>query len=278
MKKFLLFFGFIALCLTKPALAQIEFDEIKSRSYEKISITGFDDYYPFGQFESNSYSGVLKDFIEEFCQLGKYIIEYLPTHEGYEQMIRTSSKGKGADVILGMYSETSLYDELKYIYPAAIDNPINIVMLPSRMTEVKSVESLKKLKGAIHKKERISDDIKNYLKSFNVEYVDNSEDLYAKLLKGEVDYVLTSIYFGRIEISKLGIRDYVAISKQSIFTMPLFIGISKFSPHRDFMVHNLSRMLEKPEMQEKIKNNMLEIIQQIEKNNAGIVPKTYIIQ
>lgn len=103
--------------------AQIEFEEIKSRTQEKLHVTGFFDYFPFGQYESNVYSGVFKPFIEYFSDHGQYVLDYLPVSMSYEDTIREAAKGE-ADVVLGMYAETSLYTDLKFIYPAAIDNQI----------------------------------------------------------------------------------------------------------------------------------------------------------
>ena len=87
--------------------------------------------------------------------------------------------------------------------------------------------------------------------------MDTSYELYGKLIRGEIDYVLTSIYFGTIETAKLGLRHQVAFSRQSLWTMPVFIGISKASVHREYQSHTLSKMLEKPEIKEKIKNRGL---------------------
>ncbi len=249
--------------------AQIEFEEIKSRTQEKLHVTGFFDYFPFGQYESNVYSGVFKPFIEYFSDHGQYVLDYLPVSMSYEDTIGE------ADVVLGMYAETSLYTDLKFIYPAAIDNPVHIAMLPSKIGSLHSLEDLKKMKGAIHRKERFSGYVNDKLKDFQIEYVDNSYDLFGKLIRGEIDYIFTSIYFGTIEAAKLGLRPQIAFSKQSIWTIPVFIGISKASVHREYLSHTLSKMLEKPEIREKIKNDMINIVTKVEEQYNGTVPPAY---
>ncbi len=254
--------------------AQIEFEEIKSRTQEKLHVTGFFDYFPFGQYESNVYSGVFKPFIEYFSDHGQYVLDYLPVSMSYEDTIREAAKGE-ADVVLGMYAETSLYTDLKFIYPAAIDNPVHIAMLPSKIGSLHSLEDLKKMKGAIHRKERFSGYVNDKLKDFQIEYVDNSYDLFGKLIRGEIDYIFTSIYFGTIEAAKLGLRPQIAFSKQSIWTIPVFIGISKASVHREYLSHTLSKMLEKPEIREKIKNDMINIGTKVEEQYNGTVPPAY---
>ena len=149
-------------------------------------------------------------------------------------------------------------------------------MLPSKMGAVRSVQDLKPLKGAIHSKERFSDYINDKLKDFQIEYVDTSYELYGKLIRGEIDYVLTSIYFGTIETAKLGLRHQVAFSRQSLWTMPVFIGISKASVHREYLSHTLSKMLEKPEIKEKIKKDMEDIVNGVVEKYAGTVPPSFL--
>lgn len=273
MKKIILIAAFFSL-LSSFANAQVEFEQIKSRTQEKLQVTGFFDYYPFGEYKKNVYDGVFKPFIQEFSENAKYNLYFIPLLKNYEDTVRDAAKGE-ADVLLGMYAETSLYGDMKFIYPAAIDNPIHLVMLPSSMSKVHSVQDLKKLKGGIHSHEHFSDFVSDKLNDLQIEYVDNSYELYGKLMRGEIDYVLTSIYFGTIETAKLGLRHLVVFSKQSLWTMPMFIGISKSSFHREYLSHTLSKTLEKPEVREKIKKHMMDIVNSIEAQYAGTVPPSF---
>ena len=275
MKKFFLFVAFFSL-ISSSVFAQIEFEQIKSRTQEKLHVTGFFDYYPFGEYKNNVYDGVFKTFIKEFSDNARYDLDFLPISKNYEDTVRDVAKGE-ADVLLGMYAETSLYGDMKFIYPAAIDNPIHLVMLPSSMPKVRTAQDLKNLKGAIHSHEHLSDYVKDKLEGFQLEYIDNSYDLYAKLMRGEIDYILTSIYFGTIETAKLGLRQQVVFSKQSLWNMPMFIGISKSSFHREYLSHMLSKMLEKPEVREKIKNHMIEIVDAVDAQYAGTVPPSFTV-
>ena len=256
------------------AFAQIEFEQIKSRTQEKLHVTGFFDYYPFGEYQNNIYEGVFKPFIEDFSSNAQYVLDFLPISMGYEDTVREVSKGE-ADVLLGMYSETSLYADMKFIYPAAIDNPIHLVMLPANLNKVRSTQDLKNLKGGMDSREHLSDFVKDKLSAFNLEYVNDSYELYAKLIRGEIDYVLTSVYYGTIETAKLGIRNLVVFSKQSLWSMPVFIGISKSSIHREYLSHMLSKTLEKPETRERIKKDMMDIVNGITQQYTGTVPPSF---
>ena len=268
--------AFLFSVLAASAGAQVEFEKIKSRTQEKLQVTGFFDYYPFGAYENNVYSGAFRPFIEYFANEGKYVLDFLPVTMNYEDTVREVAKKAEADILLGMYSETSLYADMKFIYPAAIDNPIHLVMLPSSMGRVRSTADLQNLKGAVHAKERFSDYVKAQLDKLKLERIDDSYELYGKLIRGEIDYVLTSIYFGTIETAKLGLRHQVAFSKQSLWTMPVFIGISKSSFHREYLSHTLSQMLSKPEIRAKIKQDMTDIVNKVIEKSAGTVPPTYL--
>ena len=94
----------LAVCFSafaSAAFAQVEFEQIKSRTQEKLHVTGFFDYYPFGQYENNVYSGVFKPFIEYFSDYGQYVLDYLKVSMSYEDTIREAGKVE-AHVVLGM--------------------------------------------------------------------------------------------------------------------------------------------------------------------------------
>ena len=60
--------------------------------------------------------------------------------------------------------------------------------------------------------------------------------------------------------------------------MPVFIGISKISMERDYLSHNLTQWLSRPEVREKIKNRAIEILQKVEEETRGTVPPSYILE
>jgi len=260
--------------------AQIETPDIKSNSSEKLRVTGFPDYFPFGEFskEDGEFHSVFLPFLDTFIKEADFYVEYTPSQFDYANTIREAAKKGKSDLILGIYNDTSLYKDLKYIYPAAIINPVHVVMLPSRIGELKSVQDLQKLKGAIHKKDIFSDYQKKIFAPYQLETVDNSYDLFGKLMTGEIDYIFTTLYFGIIESTKLGIRHQIAFSKQSLWRIPMFIGLSKLSSHREYLSKKLSKSLEQKETRDKIQQHMMEIIHKIEEENKGVVPPSYSLE
>ena len=97
-------------------------------------------------------------------------------------------------------------------------------------------------------------------------------DMTNQLLQKNADL----LKMGTIETAKLGLRHQVAFSKQSLWTMPVFIGISKASVHREYLSHTLSKMLEKPEIKEKIKKDMEDIVNGMVEKYAGTVPPSFL--
>lgn len=275
MKKFrkTLLLAVLAVFFGHTAAAQVQFGVPKSLSISILRTISFWDYYPLGSTTSGYYEGIFDEFMLDFRTFAKFKPENLFGSD-YAETIRRGTKG-AADIILGMYSDTSLYADLKFIYPAAIDNPVHLVMLPSRIGEIKKISDLKNMKGAIDSREHWSDFVRDQLENFNLEKVDNSYDLYGKLIRGEIDYIFTTYWFGMAEMMKLGVQNMVTISKKSIWNMPVFIGISKASAEREYLSHYLTQWLSKPEVRNKIKQRAIDILHQIEEENKGTVPPSY---
>ncbi len=275
MKKFrkTLLLAVLAVFLGHTAAAQVQFGVPKKISSSILRTASFPDYYPLGRTTSGHYEGLFDEFLLDFRTFANFTAE-LFRDDDYVETIRRGAKGR-ADIILGMYSDTSIYGDLKFIYPAAIDNPVHLVMLPSRIGEIKKISDLKNMKGAIDSREHWSDFVRDQMENFNLEKVDNSYDLYGKLMRGEIDYIFTTYWFGMAEMMKLGVQNLVTVSKKSIWNMPIFIGISKISVEREYLSHNLTQWLSKPEVRNKIKQRAIDILHQIEEENKGTVPPSY---
>ncbi len=91
----------------------------------------------------------------------------------------------------------------------------------------------------------------------NIEKVDNSYDLFKKLFDKEIDYIIGGRYFYMIEASKLGLQNKISFSKQALWDMPLFIGISKTYRDRAYINQTLSKKLRNPKNSEKINTKIV---------------------
>lgn len=265
-----------------PAHALIDFSETKAE--RTLNAAGFSDYPPFGYFskeinhdneeESIRHNYLFKELLNDFSKENNTRIIYKDHLSDYGNIIR-DVRGGEIDLLLGMYHDTKIYTGLDYVLPAPISNPITLMTLPNRRGEIKSLEDVKKLKGAILEKEVLSDFVSEQMKDYDVIKVRDPNELFKKLFTKEIDYVFTGYYTGLIEASKLGLRHYVAFSKQIIWDIPMFIGVSKASENRKFIIQRLGKYLERKDVQEKLKKHLLNEIHKFEVLNNGITPPMY---
>ncbi len=269
------------LFFSVPANAQIRVADQKAYKGDEIFVTGFKDYMPLGFYETvenrnytftfiSVFEEVLKDFQEESGMEIKYSF-----NDTYTNLV-TKVRGGAIDILLGGYYDTELYDGIDFVFPSIMNNPISIVTLPGKTSSIKKLEDLKKLKGGISQKEHLSDFVTRQMSEYQVEKFEDSNKMYEKLFKGEIDYVFASYYFGLVDTSKLGIRKFLTFSKQIIWNMPLFLGVSKLSYRRNVLVNKLARYSEDPKNKEKIERYLINMVKKIEHENAGILPPAYV--
>lgn len=271
---------FLVICATffiNLANAMVEVKNDKNTLSKELKVTTFLDYPPFGEIKQkgnlNTFSSIFENFIKEYSQDNYFTTEYI-LNKDYNKLILDVRRGE-IDLILGIYFETKQYKGLEIIYPAIINNPMTVIMLPARIGEVKSTVDLKKLKGGFNKNEHISDYASEQMKIYSVKEYDNSYKLFEDLFTGKIDYVFSGYYFGIVETSRLGLKNKISFSKQTLWDMPLFIGVSKTSRHRKLLFKTLSRMSEQPETKKKMNEALIEAINNIEKANIGVVPPAY---
>lgn len=273
---------FMPIC--KNSHAQAELVAAKDVSLKQVNAVTFLDYPPFGERKEVKakeedakgviiFESVFEDYVSRHLDEYNFDVRYLDGTD-YEELLNRVRRGK-ADLVYGMYSHTMIYEGIEIIYPSIVSNPITIMMLPSRIGEVKSLGDLKKLKGAINSHEILSDFVNKELKEYDVTYEDDENKIFEMLFTGKVDYVFTSYYFGLIEASKLGLRDKVSFSKQIIWNMPLFVGISKDSMYREILTHLIEKMSSENNARSEMEKIVKSTIEKIERENYGVVPPSY---
>lgn len=245
-----------------------------------IKIGGFPDYPPFGEVKDTKHIGsfhsVFDIIIKEHSQ--KYRTEYIQTSTNlnYKNVLENAITGE-VELLLGMYTDTDKYKSVEILFPAAIHNPIHILTLPDKAGEISDVNDLKKFKGAVHANEHVSDYIQKQFDSLNVEVVDNSSALFEKLFTGKIDYILSGRYFSIIEASKLGLKDKISFSKRPVWIMPMFFGVSQASKQKKFLAESFIRILKDPQTPQKVNDYLIEMINNIEKENRGVVPPAFLL-
>lgn len=212
--------------------------------------------------------------IDTFQKENNLKIIYNLKKNDYEDLVAAVRSGD-IDMILGMYHETELYKGLEAVYPSIMSNPITVFMLPNRINEVQKIEDLKKLKGVGITKEHYSDYVAEQIKQYNLEMVDTPYELFERLFTKKADYIMVSQYYGLVEAIKLGLREQISIAKQTLWKMPLFIGVSKISPQRKLITQKLTRFSEDPKNQQLIEDYLKQMIADFEKEYNGVVPPTF---
>lgn len=268
----------IASLLIANANAMIQFNSFEGKDKIEIKVTGFLNYQPFGYITKNQnkdiiFHSVFEQMLSEIAESKHINVRFILDRE-YPMLVR-NVRGGNIDVILGVYHQTKMYDGIEYIFPSIINNPITVIMLPNRINEVKNINDLKKLKGAMSSNEILSDFVKEEIEKFKVQNFDDYNKMFEKLFKKEIDYIFASQYVGIIEASKLGIKNKISFSKQTIWNIPMFIGVSKMSDNRSLLINLFTEASNKSNAQQKITDYLIKTINEIELQNQGVVPPAY---
>ena len=282
MKKILLtVFILSSIIITSyDAKSFVLYEEKKSLAKTKMDMTGYIDYAPFGWVDTTNaniygkFNTVFQPMIDWFIK--EYSIEM--NYDLYQKKIDDlAQKVRQGDIdfFVGAYFETEIFKGLHLLYPAVIYNPITVFMLPNRINEVKSTDDLKKLKGVRNTYEYFSDFVEKKVAELNPMKVDSSYTMFEKLFTREADYIITSYYYGMIEAIKLGLKKQIAPAKQTLWNIPVFVGVSKISQHRDFISKRLTKYLQDKNNADIIQKNLQKIISDFEKQYEGVVPPTF---
>lgn len=285
MKKYFIFFllFFINICTcNKQAYCQIT--EQKSNLHLDIKASSYPDYEPF------SYPEYTSDFIyidTIFNNAVSKILEtnniktYVVSYDTYNDNIQGAKNGK-FDLLFGIYNETHTeykqFENIEYFYPAGIQNPIHLIMLPDNISKIKSTTDLKKLKGIYIQKEYFSDYLHKIFTENNIQPVDTPLIAYEKLFLGEVDYIIGSYYYNYVQALKLGLKDYISFSKKPLWTMPMFIAISLKSKNYSRLKSLISKNITKQSFAKDIEESLKNIVKKYEEKNIGIVPPLFVLQ
>lgn len=264
----------------RQASAFVRYEDKHPKKVTEVHMTGYIDYAPFG-YVDNPNTLVYGKFHTLFQPMIDYIIKEANLKMHYDLQQRTVDdliqkvRAGDIDFMVGAYYETEKFKGLYLLYPAAVYNPITVFMLPNRINEVKSTEDLKKLKGVRNVDEAFSDYVEKQLEPLNLIEAENSYDMFEKLFTKKADYIVTSYYYGMIEATKLGIQKQVAPAKQTLWNIPMFVGVSKTSRHRDLIAKRLTSWLHNAENLKVLQASLQQMIKEIEQKYAGTVPPTF---
>ena len=277
--KFLQRIIFAFICLSafnvwaKPILSK------KKNASQKVSVATFADFFPFGYRQLNERNvlentSVLKNVLEKTLSEEGYILKY----KNYEDTTKALSEVRlgNCDIFLGMYYSTEAFNGIEYIFPAVINNPVHLMMLPEKIAMIKKVDDLKSLNGIYNSKEYFSDFMIQNFSRLNIKPVLSSDEAFEKLLTGQVDYIVGGYYYSYMQVLQTGLKDYIAFSSKALWNMPLFIGISKTFPGRAVLTAHLVRAINNPTFKEQLNADLRSLIKKAQEDTIGIVPPKYV--
>ena len=278
MKKIWLILLFFLQMLAFEAVAQSMVTTKKDTRLNIIEATSFPDYFPISYIEQKgNYTylhTIFEKTMEQVAKMGNLQIEYVPKKD-YAKAVADVRRGE-IDILLGMYYDTELYSGLEYVFPAVLNNPIYIMMLPQNISKVNKPEDLKNLRGLYISSEYFSDYMQNNFKNYNIQPAKTSLQAYEKLFTGEADYVAGGYYYNYAEVCRLGLKNYVSFSKTALWNMPLFIGVSKVSKNHTKMVKILNKFIAGGKFQQDINKTLKEMVYQAELKSQGVVPPMFV--
>lgn len=245
----------------------------------EILVTTFPDFYPFGynrlgarnMMESHS---VFENVLEKMLVGDTYLMRYKP-YDDTKKALSDVRLGK-ADMFLGMYYSTKAFEGIDFVFPAALNNPVHLMMMPDKISLIKNTQDLEKLKGIYSNEEYFSDFMIQNLKNLNVEAVETTDKAYEMLMTGQADFIVGSYYYNYAKILEKGLKGYISFSSKPLWSMPLFIGLSKTYKNRKAVKAHLERILNKPEFKQTVLSDLKENMRLLEETTQGIVAPLYV--
>ncbi len=246
-----------------------------------LRVVSFPDYFPFGYTSYDSrnsliFNSVFIDTLREYISLKDYRIEGMP----FETLGKSLSalRENGADVFVGAYYASSDFNQLEFVFPAVLINPVHLMTTPDKIQKLHKLDDLKAMKGIYNKEEHLADYVREKLKEMNVEPVSSADEAYRQILTGEADFLLGSYYYNYGKTVEMGLKDYVSFSTQALWNMPMFIAISKEMKNAKAVHELFRRLVANPDFAENMKKNMKKLMKEKEENSQGVVPPMYVRQ
>lgn len=245
-------------------------------SFSPIIMSGYNNYAPWGYLDKKgNYQTIFQPILDNIRREFKNVADDRTYDtKDVENIVRDIRTGE-VDLFIGGYNQTKEFENLHLLFPAVVQNPITFFVLPSKISSIKSIEDISQLKGARFSNEIFSDFIENKLLEFNLEKVDSGYEMFEKLFTKKIDYIISSYYFCMIEAIKLGVSRQISSSKQALWNIPVFVGISQISPHRDKLARHISRFFQDDNFISTIKENLRKAMEQFETEYAGVVPPAF---
>lgn len=260
-------------------IPQYSFRDYEWRDQFNIELIGDKDNFPWTSEEQGS---IFNKIFDDLANKEHIMIKIKYPWGEYEQKQEEFEKQRNEaeapiNGLMAVYYDNIPYSINEYIYPTIFENEVYLITEPNKKLEISQKADLKKYRGIYINEDYISKFVKKEMGDLGIKEVNSFSEGYKDLLTGKADFIVASYYKSQIELYKLGIRNYVAYSKNPIWKMPLFIRV-KPSIANNQRINNLKKYLKSARYKEIRDKNFQELLDIYRKNTEGIVPPTYINQ
>ena len=269
--------AFLSLIFAFTAYSASVIIEKQSTLEEPLKITTYSPYFPFGYEGENNDSkdllkSVFRDVLSEFDTRPKRIFSYR-SFDSLKEAVLDVKSGK-TQVFMGAFYTAEEFD---YIFPAILNNPVHLMMLPDKITNIHKAEDLKKLKGIYLQTEPFAPHILNIFKQLSLTPVADVDEAYKQVLTGQADYMLGSYFYHYAQVVERGLKGYIVFSARPLWNMPMFIALSKQLKDSKNVREYFTRLVTR-DFHAKIVERIKVLMQEKEQKSIGVVPPAYINQ
>ena len=245
----------------------------KIKSAEKLITLAHHNLFPFS---SSRQGTVFSELIERIVEKTRVYIKLEYDTNNFNNKVKVFERGSDyINALFGVPKEYYPYSKNEYIYPAFFENKLHVITIRGGGVVINTKDDLLKYKGVYVKKDNLSKFIINDFSSYKIQSAEDYSTAFEQLFTKKIDFIVAGYYPSQIEAYKIGIRDYIAYSKDAIWKNPLFLRID-YRLLNSASVNNLKKYMKTEEFKN-IRNKVLEDVLEIyKKNTQGVVPPMYI--